>query len=460
VIAMSASVRLDYRFNADVTSVAREGNRITVDVANWRPLSFTARTGALADAVMALHGPGASMARLLALAGGNAEGLGYYIERFARGRLLAWTVADDVGALGHVEAEAARYQPRLDAPPSADVALCRFAFLRRDDAGRTVLESGLVRARLALEPRGLGVLAALLAEPRPAGAGSLAEALWQLGFVDLAGAAESEARRCWEFHDVLSHETSRFNRDLRPVGGTYRFAGKFPAPPAVKPAMAGERIPLASIDAQRIRQRSESLDAVQTSRRSVRRYAEHPLSLDQLGEFLWRVCRTTGHLVPDAREAIQQDVISRPYPAGGSINELEFYPAVRRCSGLEPGLHHYDSHGHGLVRIAGSEATAAKIVSRAAGAMALGEADQQPDVVVVIASRLPRLAWKYQGMAYRASLMNVGVVFELMYLVATDMGLAPCANGTGDSRLFEEATGLDPFAETALAEFALGVPAS
>ena len=57
--------------------------------------------------------------------------------------------------------------------------------------------------------------------------------------------------------------------------------------------------------------------------------------------------------------------------------------------------------------------------------MGLGEADQKPDLAIVIASRLPRLAWKYQGMAYRASLMNAGVVFNLMYLVAIDMGLAP-----------------------------------
>jgi SagB-type dehydrogenase family enzyme len=73
---------------------------------------------------------------------------------------------------------------------------------------------------------------------------------------------------------------------------------------------------------------------------------------------------------------------------------------------------------------------------------------------------LSRLAWKYEGMAYRASLMNAGVVFELMYLVATDMGLAPCANGTGDSRLLEEAAGLDPFEETPIAEFVLAMPAA
>jgi SagB-type dehydrogenase family enzyme len=102
---------------------------------------------------------------------------------------------------------------------------------------------------------------------------------------------------------------------------------------------------------------------------------------------------------------------------------------------------------------------ATKIVERSSAAMGLTKEERQPDLTIVIASRLPRLAWKYQGMAYRASLMNAGVVFHLMYMVATDMGLAPCANGTGDSRLLEQATGLDSFEETAIGEFVLGVPA-
>ena len=67
---MGTSVRLDYRFNADVTSIERDGDRITLDIANWRPLGFTPRTAALADAVMALAGPGAPRDRLVAIASG------------------------------------------------------------------------------------------------------------------------------------------------------------------------------------------------------------------------------------------------------------------------------------------------------------------------------------------------------------------------------------------------------
>jgi SagB-type dehydrogenase family enzyme len=450
------SVRIDYRFNPDVTSVEREGNRITLNVAKWRPLSFTPKTTALADAVVALNSPGASLAELRAIASNGAGGadaaVAYYIERFARGRLLAWNIVDEDGEVARVEALASRWQPRLDPPPAGKLHLCRFAYMRRSELG-IVLESGLTRARVRLQPRGIAALAELLAEPKPSTPGSFASALWQLGFVDLFQADEDEARRCWEFHDLLTHESSRINRDTPPVGGNFRFEAEFAAPIAIKPSMAGDRIALQPVDPAGIRQRSASLDAVQARRQSIRAFAAEAISIGDLSEFLWRVARTTSHLQSD-----HQDLISRPYPAGGMINELEFYVVVRRCEGLEAALYHYDSHGHFLVRLAGSEGHVAKFMTLTAAAMGLGETDQRPDLLIILASRLPRLAWKYQGMAYRTTLLNVGIVFDQMYLVATDMGLAPCANGTGDSRVFAEATGLDPFTETAVGEFILSLP--
>ena len=88
-------------------------------------------------------------------------------------------------------------------------------------------------------------------------------------------------------------------------------------------------------------------------------------------------------------------------------------------------------------------------------AACMGQTDSPADTLIVITSRLPRIAWKYETISYRTSLLNAGVALQTMYLVATDMGLQGCANGLGDSRLFEAATGLDPFEETAITEFAL-----
>jgi SagB-type dehydrogenase family enzyme len=59
-------------------------------------------------------------------------------------------------------------------------------------------------------------------------------------------------------------------------------------------------------------------------------------------------------------------------------------------------------------------------------------------------------------MAYALVLKNLGALYTTMYLVATAMGLAPCALGGGDSELFSQAIGLDPYAEPAVGEFLLG----
>ncbi|MFN8625359.1 MAG: hypothetical protein U0587_05185 [Candidatus Binatia bacterium] len=50
----------------------------------------------------------------------------------------------------------------------------------------------------------------------------------------------------------------------------------------------------------------------------------------------------------------------------------------------------------------------------------------------------------------------MGVLYQTMYLVATAMGLAPCAAGCGNADLFARAAGVDYYAETSVGEFLLG----
>jgi SagB-type dehydrogenase family enzyme len=82
--------------------------------------------------------------------------------------------------------------------------------------------------------------------------------------------------------------------------------------------------------------------------------------------------------------------------------------------------------------------------------------DHPPQVLVVISSRLPRLAWQYEGIAYKLSLLNAGVAIANLSLVTTDMGLAGSAAGSGNPELFAAATGADPWEETSIAEFGFG----
>jgi len=443
-------MNLVIRFNPDIEAVQRDGQRITLTVKDWKPIVFAARTPLLADTIMALQDDGATRDRLADLAGGDVAGVDYYLERFAFGRLLEWRAVEDGEALATFIAQANRIAPRGETQPAGPVRASRFALLRRDGDG-AVLESGAVPCRVTLSERGAARCAALFAREAVVG-DDFAGILWRMGFMDRTDEAESETRRTWEFHDLLMHQRSRMNRDATLLGGTYRFTEEFPSQPAMKPEMTGERVVLPEIDPDAIATSSQPLDRVIAARRSRRDYDDQPLTLVDLGTFLHRVCRTI-----DVLKDRRQDLLSRPYPAGGSINELEYYLAVRRCDGLDPGFYHYEGLHHRLVRLAAPPATLDRIVT--ASATSMGQPDKPGDVVVVIASRFPRLAWKYEAMAYRATLMNAGVVFQTMYLVATDMGLAPCANGSGDSRLFAAATGLDPFEETSIAEFVLGRPA-
>jgi len=148
------------------------------------------------------------------------------------------------------------------------------------------------------------------------------------------------------------------------------------------------------------------------------------------------------------------DFAPRPYPAGGALYELDVFVVVKACRGLAPGLYGYDGLGHRLMPRRGHPAETEHLLADAA--LAAGAEPGALQVMLVLAARLPRVAWKYTGLAYALILKHVGVVFQTMYLVATAMGLAPCAIGTGNSDRFARAAALDYYAETAVGEFLLG----
>jgi hypothetical protein len=79
-----------------------------------------------------------------------------------------------------------------------------------------------------------------------------------------------------------------------------------------------------------------------------------------------------------------------------------------------------------------------------------GLAERRPLVLLVLAA--PHCA----SVSYALLLQQVGAFFQKMYLVATVMGLAPCALGCGDSDAFAHAAGAEYWAGTSVGEFLLG----
>jgi hypothetical protein len=94
-------------------------------------------------------------------------------------------------------------------------------------------------------------------------------------------------------------------------------------------------------------------------------------------------------------------------------------------SGLATGFYHYQCTDHALTRPEGGAAPAQEML-----ASARDPPCEPPQCLIVLASRLPRLAWKYEANAYNLSLMNAGVVLQSLYLVCTGLGLNGAA-GSG-----------------------------
>jgi SagB-type dehydrogenase family enzyme len=273
------------------------------------------------------------------------------------------------------------------------------------------------------------------------------------GFVVDADVKEPPARQSWEFHDRLFHRTTQSRNDRLPRGATYRFLHQWPAPPAIRAHYLGQRIALPGPGALPTSS-SAPLRDVMESRRSGRAMSAEPVSIEAISQLLHRVARVKE--VHSGGQAIPQETLLRPYPSAGAIHELEFYLAIRCCDQLNPGFYHYNGHEHTLTLISNADTAAAKIVAECAASW--GQPEQPPHAVVVITSRLPRLAWKYAGTAYRMSLLNAGVVIQSLYLTLADLGLAGSAIGTGNSDLFSQATGTSNWEETSIAEFGFGRP--
>ena len=362
--------------------------------------------------------------------------------------------------------------------------LSRFAYVRIHDS-EIVLESPLAHARIILHDTRLMVLLGALAKPNTLDALTQREELQrcgldphdtkafvmllreekiveQLATVDPAVPHESHSNldrklTSWEFHDLLFHSRSRRGRSDGQFGGTYRLGDILP-PPALKHVVHPEPFVLYRPDLERLERNDPPLAFVHERRRSLRKYANEPITARQLGEFLYRVARVkelhqeSNQTSPESQTT---EYAPRPFPSGGGLYELEFYIAVRACQDLVPGLYHYDPLNHLLERIDKNKKTSLAPLFEEAAASA-GIRSESLQVLVILTSRFERIAWKYESIAYSLTLKHVGVVYQTMYLAATAMGLAPCALGCGDSDLFSQVAGTDYYVETSVGEFLLG----
>ena len=385
--------------------------------------------------------------------------------RMTLNRLLALGLVDrSVAGAARIEVIGDGYRPngRL-LPTDQRVRLSRFAYLRQA-GGQALLESPRALVRMTFTDWRGPALVGLLSGGTtvesidwppgidPALGAALVQILFQEGFLEPADGGvppvlEAQALAEWSFHDLLFHERSRQGRHRYPYGASYRFEGVRDPLPAVKPVGDGPVIVLPTPDVAALRAADVPFTEVLESRRSWRKPGPEPLTVEQLGEFLYRTARVRGR-----RGTEHEEISSRPYPGGGADYELEIYCLVNRVPGIERGLYHYDPLGHGLERIADWTDTVQAVAVDTCRKAPPGEI---PDVQLAFTARMMRLTYKYESIPYSVALKDLGVLIQTCYLTATAMGLAPCAVGGGNSELFAAASGVSPFVEPQIGEFLL-----
>lgn len=467
-------------FRDDVVINGNENGSITI-TSRTRSFQIPAVTQGLQAAIQALTSAGATedqLADLIVEFDGDAGLPIWYYRHHQLDTLgfLCYAVQAEENRLATLTAISPDFSYTSQViDPAETYVLSRFAYSRRDPSGRGLLvESPLSHARLTVHA---GIGGALLTElSTPMTCHELTHALSEgneevvthllsllasanlLAKVSETGSTpedEQEALRYWEFHDLLFHSRSRSGRHDAPCGGTFRFGKDTPAQPVVKAPMSTDVIDLHRPDMEALMKHDLPFTRILEERRSIRAYDEaKPLTLEQLGDFLYRTARVR-KIIPGNGESRSYSISNRPYPNGGAMYELEIYVTVNRCEHLAPGLYHYQPHEHQLHQVADNTESVQSLL-RHSSLPAPGTGQLiQPHVLLTITTRYPRVNWKYQSIAYALTLKNVGVLCQTMYLVATAMGLAPVAIGSGNSDLFAKASGVDYYAESPVGEFAL-----
>lgn len=415
----------------------------------------------LCDAAIAADQENSAIARLY-----------YVLAIFEKYGFLCYTVSAKGKNLATLEPASSSFRFTDSTNSEELLQLSRFACLRREGDvmvaesplghGRVIFHDALLCALpgLLTTPQRSGDLAAALPMLTPAVLEAILELLKNAGIISPCGddrrlAEESDTvLRQWEFHDLFFHTRSRPGRSLGRHGATFRFKEDLQHAPTFKQSMSTQRV---ALDRPAPTDHGPDFYQVLEARRSLRERGEAPLTIAQLGEFLWRSARVKTVYSAESTATLGYQASLRPHPSGGGIHELEVYLFASRCAGLRPGLFRYSPLAHELEFIADLGPKQQLLVTNAMNAAGIGH---PPDILLTLAARFGRAAWKYEGMAYALVQKNVGVLYQQMYLVATALGLAPCALGSGNSDMFAEATGLDCFAETSVGEFILSSAAA
>ena len=170
--------------------------------------------------------------------------------------------------------------------------------------------------------------------------------------------------------------------------------------------------------------------AVET-RRTIRKYAEEPFTLEETAYLLW--------VSQGVKKVSPRPATARTVPSAGARHAFETYLLVNRVEGLDPGLYRYMAIEQGLVNL---NAVADISVQLKQACLDQPQLENCAAAFIWVAV-VERMYWRYVERGYRYLHLDAGHICQNLALGAEQIGAGICPIAAFDDLKLNSALGLD-----------------
>ena len=172
------------------------------------------------------------------------------------------------------------------------------------------------------------------------------------------------------------------------------------------------------------------LDDTITGRRSIRRFSNTPLTLEELSWLLW-CCQGVQKVISPATV--------RTVPSAGARHPLDTFILINKVKGIHAGLYRFLALEHAIASVKLSPGVAENLQS------ACLEQDMVVNASAVFfwVADVYRSAWRYSERAWRYVFLDAGHACQNLYLGAASVDCGVCAIAAFDDEKLNTLLGVD-----------------
>ncbi len=167
------------------------------------------------------------------------------------------------------------------------------------------------------------------------------------------------------------------------------------------------------------------------NRKSLRKYSDKPLTMEELSYLLW--------LTQGVKQIVSRPVTLRTVPSAGARHPFETYLMINNVEGLKKGLYRFLAIEHKLIEVDLSDEIGKKVSDGC-----FNQPMMEPSAVTFIwAAVAYRMKWRYSERSYRYLHLDAGHVCQNLYLAAEEINSGVCAIAAFEDDSINSALSLD-----------------